>query len=477
MKKLFLFISFVFVQGFAQTLVSTQQLELKKPWDKRQIACVSAVHGSTFYSFASDKQRIYALKYNQALFFRDSLSTTRPSKDVDYIAGTSFDSSGNPFVYWLSENRSKIVSTGFDFASRKSFEYPTSISFEKETFLNAFSAKGKFFLLTVSDEEQKLFLRCFTSGKPELHVLDFSQFELVSQKGKKLKLAEFFEENPLQFIEPETFCPLNIAASAAKLYASSDSLVLSLDHDSRFSQLFLIALGDFSIKEIRNNQPELSIENTTSANSFIVGQSLCQVRFSDKELALSFENSLDGSAEPVVYKTKAEESFSFKSSPLFVQNGDNKSSEIKTTAKFMRRLENSNPGISAYKSPQGILVTCGGVKHTMNTTNVIFGATLGVGIIAAGGGSVNPGDFLDASVLQQIYFESLFDSSFKVDPKDQLPIASDFISEFLGENDDITTYSIGRFGKSEILVYYDSKNKTVVLRKFTDVSSDDFFGN
>ena len=85
----------VFGNSFAQTVLNQFPMELKKSSDYFQI-----LNGENeqkeYFSFITDKQKCTLLKYNSALFFKDSLSVSRPSSDYDFMAGMTFSKAGNP---------------------------------------------------------------------------------------------------------------------------------------------------------------------------------------------------------------------------------------------------------------------------------------------------------------------------------------------------------------------------------------------
>ncbi|MBC8643511.1 hypothetical protein H9W95_03800 [Flavobacterium lindanitolerans] len=121
MKKIFLslFTLCCVNLSFGQTLLASHPLELKKATSYHQI--VNTVNDQNqVFVFASDKEKLKVLKYNNALFFKDSLSVNRPDKNYTAMAGFSFEDNGNPYLYWSSDDYTKIQSHYFDFNNRTS---------------------------------------------------------------------------------------------------------------------------------------------------------------------------------------------------------------------------------------------------------------------------------------------------------------------------------------------------------------------
>ncbi|RZJ73222.1 hypothetical protein [Flavobacterium sp.] len=450
------------------------KLELKKPYDKRQILASASPDGN-FYTFASDKNKAYCLRYNSALFFRDSLSMNVPDSDA-FAAGSSFDS-GGAYLYWQSQNHDKLWVTGFDFQKRQSSKNAYTFSFEKETYLGSFSNDGIFYLLTVFDEEQKLKIRTFHNGNPQEQVVDLSNFEIIDRQDKKLKLFKLFEQSPLQIIAPGSFPSLTQTASATKLFYSKGQILFTFDMSPNFTQVFSISTADFSVTETRFAQPSLTETDASSANSFVIDSLLVQIRVSSSELVLESKKLEKNASVLKQYRVETNQVVDFKNSPLLVQNGNRKPFELSSTKKFLSRLDGSQPAVSAYATPQGILLNCGGVREIPGTGGIILG-TIGLGVAITGNGSFDPDSLYDSKIPQVIYFESLFDANFAHSKKEQNAIAFDFLSTFLSENESIVTYSLSLYNKAQILAYYDSRSKMIILRKFQEESPEDnMFGN
>lgn len=468
MKRLFLFFAIVIsIPGFCQTLLSSKKVELRKPAEKQQVfACADSLN--QFYVFASDKEKVTAFKYNPALFIRDSLSSGRPDGAFTFIAGSSISSDGNPFLYWASDDYSKIASVGYHFSRHSTVENSFRFSYDKETFLSSFSEQGVFYLTTVTDDEQKLNLYSFRNGSPERHSIDLSRFGIKSRTGKEAKLADLFADYPPEKMESKALNPLFSVTAKSKIYADGDALWLTLDHLPNLTQVFRISLSDFTVAEFKIQQPE--IPDATSSNSYLKKNRLYQIRISDSQFALSSRN-LQEPANQRLYQFTENDTIVEKNSPLFVQTADRKPAALKSTKKFLRRLSGCNAGISVYESPQGLLVTSGGIRNVPNTGSIILGATVGVGLVVSGSGGGSAylaDDLFDARSIQQVFFESVFDENFAHIPTEQQSLAVDHLSGFLHENARITSHYLVPFQGYYVFAYYDAKAKSVVLRKFSD---------
>ncbi|MBD3581693.1 hypothetical protein [Flavobacterium selenitireducens] len=466
MKKLLLtFILVLTAHSYGQALVASTPLELKKPWDRRQVLASQNSDG-TFSAFASDKQKVVCLRYNSALFFRDSLRATTPDENA-IMTGASLGDTGASHLYWSSSDFSKVYVSSFDFANRTTSKNVFSFSFENETFIGTYNDDGAFHFLTVDDEKPQLKLRTFRNGNPQEYVFDFAGFDIKDRKGKKLKLVEAFQILGFEFVPKDGFIPLSQASAPIKIYPRNGTVYITLDHDPSVTQIFSISTETRTVKEHKAQQPPLEVVAASRSNSFLLDAVLYQVRISRNEMVVGAKQ-LDSLSKSVKnYGVSTDGNIAFRTSPLLVQNGNKKPFELSSSKKFFSRLEGARPGISAYSNSQGVILNIGGVREIQDTGNIILGATLGVGAIAAGGG-YDFGDMLGQGIVQTIYFESLFDDSFNFTKKDLDPIAVDFLSEFMSQNQSVQNYYLTSFVDAKILTYYDAKQKAVILRKFED---------
>lgn len=467
MKKLLnLFILTSFTIISAQTKLVSHHLELKKPKDSQQI--LNAVNTDTHevYTIASDKENTTILKFNSALFFSDSLSVKRPDKEYTYMAGFSIEKNQNLYVYWASEELSKIVALQYDFNSKSilSTIYYTLPS-QDESIIATFSENKAFYILSHNDKEQKLQLYTFKNGVKKENTFDFESFDFVTEKGKSVKLNTLLQNSPVQLIDSKSFNPLFVCAQKTKLYLTKNKLILTFDQDLKETRLFEIDLASYEMKEKKIVQPELKTKDPRS-NSFIYGNNLYQLKLTDAEMALSVKD-LNSDTLIKNYNASANDSIAFKNSPLYSQTGGQRPRILKNTKKFLDRLSDSDIGISVYNLNNNLFLTVGGTRSVATTGMIALGVAVGVGGIIAGTGADVDG-LIDNSTVQSNYFESLISSDFQILNRQQGPLAVDLISQFMEEHDEISLESTFAYKNFFILSYYDSKTKEFTMRKFVD---------
>lgn len=466
MKKLLfaLFVFASFTASFGQTLLASHPLELKKSKSNHQI--LNAVNSrNQIFIFATDKEKVKALKYSPFLFFSDSLTINRPDKDYEFMAGYGFEDDGNPCLYWASEDFKKMQSVCFNFETKINKIDNFQFEFKDESILNTFSENNSFYILTLPKKEDKLKFYVLSKGEMDEKVLDFSSYKFTDSQGKPKTFNELITEEGLEMIDTKTLNPLFKCVGKSKMYFSKNRMILTFDSNTK-TQVLEINLNNFSISE-KNIPQQATAKNIGKSNSYYFQDKLYMLKTNEEELSIV---AVDLKSQGVIKKYYADtkDTISFRNSPLFSQTGDQQGRTLKNTKKFLQRLDASDVGLSVYKTPNSIMVTAGGVRNVSSAGNMIFGISAGVAMVATGSGG-DVGSLFNAGDLQSTYFEALFDDKFEHQNTPQQGLAVDYISQFLSEND-VTLQSVFAFKGYYILGYYDSKKKEYVMRKFEDVS-------
>jgi len=466
MKKLLftVFVLHLSMAIFGQTLISSHPLQLRNSRNNHQL--LNAVNSKNqVFAFATDKEKLTALKYNQALFFSDSITTNRPDRDYELMVGYSFEDSGNPCLYWASRDFKKMHSISFDFENRTNKTENFQFTFPDESILNTFSENNSFYILTLPKKQDKLKIYVLRNGEMDEKSLDFSTYKFTDENGKVKTFNELINENGLEMIDTKALNPLFKTVGKSKMYVDGSKAVLTFDSNTQ-TQLLQIDLNTFAISQQIIPQSVL-VNQVGKSNSYFHQDKLYQLKTNEEELAITAVDLKSGQLIKKYY-ADTNDTISFRNSPLLSQTGNQSGRALKNTKKFLQRLKLSDVGISVYKTPTDIMLTVGGVRNVASTGNVILGITAGAAMVATGSGS-DFGLLFDDGNLQSTYFEALFDDKFEHQNVAQQGLAVDFLSQFLNEND-VTLQSFFAFKDYYILSYYDSKKKEYVMRKFEDVS-------
>lgn len=466
MKKLLftLFVFASFTAGFSQTILSSHPIKLRNSRNNHQL--LNAVNSKNqVFAFISDKEKLTALKYNQALFFSDCLSVNRPDKEYELIAGFGFEDNGNPNLYWASEDFKKVQSINFDFENRTALTDNFQFDFKDEDIITTFSENNSFYILTLPKKEDKIKIYLLNKGEMNQKTLDFSTYKFTDEKGKAKTFNELVTENGLELIDAKVLNPLFQTVGKAKMYVEANKLVLTFDSSAQ-TQLLEIDLTTFAISQQLVPQPVL-VKQIGKSNSYFHQNKLYQFKTNEEELAITAVDLKSGQLLKKYY-ADANDTISFRNSPLFSQTGGQRGKIMKNTKKFLQRLNLSDIGISVYKTHNDIMLTVGGVRSVNSTGGMLLGISAGVAMVATGTGGDMSGLFDDQN-LQSTYFEALFDDKFEHQNVPQQGLAVDFISQFIAENG-VSLQSVFPYKNYYILGYYDSKKKEYVMRKFEDIS-------
>jgi len=470
MKKILTLIvlsSFTIVTS--QTKLVSHHLDLKKPKASQQLLNVVNPDTEEVYTLASDKESTTVLRFNSALFFSDSLTVKRPDKQYTFMAGFSIENKQSPYVYWASEDFDKILAVQYDFQTKKATEKAYTLPLQDETVLATFSENSSFYILCNNDKAQKLELYVFKNGNREQKTFDFENTNFITAKGKTVKLNSILQDYPIQSIDTKSFNSLLSCTQKTKLYITANKLVLTFDHNPKETQLFEINLDSYGIAEYKIAQPQLKAAATKS-NSFFDKDLLYQLKYNESELALYAKNITTNTVTKSFTVTQ-NDTIAFKTSPLYSQTGEQRPKQLKSTKKFLDKLSTSEPGISVYHLNGNLLLTIGGAKSIATTGMIVLGVAASVGSIMTGTGG-DMSSLLEPSTSQVLYFESFVDNAYQTIKTPQGPLAVDFISEFMEQNDEAYLNNTFVYKDFYILGYYDSESKQYVMRKFADEGLD-----
>lgn len=459
---LFLFFIFFADLTSAQShLFSVKSAEKEKVTD---ILSFTDPNTRTHWSISASKNRSTAYLFNDKVMLRDSLSFDRPETKYDFIAGYSLKSSGNPSVYWASADYSKVYSCYLDMKYRAIARRAFVFDYENESFLTSFSEQGRFMILTAAKDANRLICYDFQDGKPEMKIIDLSSFAFRTARGQELSLSKWFLLYPCEFIESDIVTPLGKTAALSKFYLQGDNLILSAEDGSTATRIFTMNLKDLSVSETKIAQQ--AFEKPAQSNSFIQNQVLYQFKANSDEMYL---RAIDWKSNTTLkeYRATEKDTVSFRNSPFLIQLPD-RITTLRDSKRFLRRTDGRSKAISIYRHRSGNLIaTIGAVSTYRNSTDVILGSALGVGMIASGSYADIDGLFDQEPEYQTIFFEGLFDKDFGHLNYELTPIYTDALSRFLN-TEMPAAYSLSKFGSFFILSYYSEKDQSLVLRKFSD---------
>ncbi len=460
MKKLLL-ISLLLSKSvlIGQTVLNSFPLNLNNPLDEGKILNAEDVKTHDVYVFASDDKKTTILKYNKALFlttqFTDSIKFALNRDLIGYSIGED----KNPLLYWASFNLRNIRIVKYFPEAKTSrslnFDFPDNL----EYIITSFQKDNAFYLLAKERAQQHLLLYKFDNGNCEIKMFDFSSFAFQNGGGKSFSFSTLIRYYPIQKMDLNDFNPLDKAAAINKMYVLDNHIILTLDYNSKKTQVFDLNLETSDVNEKFFNLP-VSKNPAQTANSFYYDKKLFQLAANKEEFLFDIKDFDSGNSIKNFTASK-NDTIRFKNSPFLVQTDNNRPQEIKNTAKFIRNLANLGAGVSVTKNGENNLVTLGGYIEYIDTDYLYSKEEI-----------LNfPGMRTQSKM---VYFDSMLNKNLDfVKNEKPEPLATDNLYYFLNTSKNITLQNTLKLKDFYILSYYDSALRQLVMRKFTDGFTND----
>jgi len=455
MKKLLLFLLLTYKSTLlGQTILTSFPLDLTHSKENNQILTVENIRTHNVFVFATDKKNITILKYNSALFLTDQYSL-QVNQNCKSLIGYSFGEDGNPTLYWSSEGFNTILIVKYYLENKTCEILNFKYSFWDQDVVASFQKNNMFYILSKYKYKQALNVHTFRDKKVEERIFDFSGFKFQNQNTQFLRFNQVIIKNPIEKIEVDDYNPLYKSTKKSKVYMLEDEIILTLDHNSKKTQVFELNLKSHDLNEKTFIQSSLQTPKKIS-NSFYQDGKLYQINASESELLLDIKD-FNTSQTIKSVKVSENETISETNSPLVIQKDNRKPIELKKTKKFLEHLFLLDIGLSVFKKNLNTLIAVAGTPKEEEPYKP----------------SALDYEFFGGNVpyiyhTESVYFESILDSNFEFIHQKEEPHAIDNIFYFLNTNKKITSKSILKFKDFYILGYYDDIAKQYIMRKFTD---------
>jgi len=447
----FLLLSFPF---FCQIKLSDVPFELKKNKDFHQM--VSSLNPKTndIYVFAADKEKLFGARFNNSVFFRDSLSIKRPF-NFRYLIGASYLENNNPVAYFSTEDLSRVIAVEYNFATRTTPIKDLGLNLKEESIYTEFSEKGNFYFITKGKNDNALQIIKLEGNNLTKKQLDFKSFSFEINSVAKPSIGNILDEFGLTKIEKKGFNSFLDGSQKVKYYVDNNKLIITLNHAVSKTSIYEIDLDTFSIGEtvIQNS----SLINVKQSNSLLFENNLVTISSNSSAMEIQFIKYQDKSTVKNYIIDVAK--VSPFTSPFYSVTGNGSPTNIKTVKKFINNILDSDLSISIYNFKGKYVASFGGLQYRGSSNDLFF--ELGAMGNLYGGGSGN-------YTIQNNMVDVVFDSNFKQIEQIKQPLFIDKIAQFTFENKNIKYEYYFSFKNFYILSYYDDSAKQIVLRKFTD---------
>ena len=153
-------------------------------------------------------------------------------------------------------------------------------------------------------------------------------------------------------------------------------------------------------------------------------------------------------------------------SAFLIQTEQYKSETIGSLKRFLRKIENSNLGFSIFPTNDSYIASFGSNKTSASSGGIAFGIGVGIGAaILVGTDFVNVGAF-DNDRTQSVFLDFDLDANFDIISTQNPILATNIISAFIAQNDNIRLYQSFPYRDYFVLSGYNKKLKEIVLYKF-----------
>ena len=491
MRKFIMFFAFLAsANSFSQELAGTFKIKLNK---NRIVVQMVDENQKQIGLLVSDAVASSCYQFDKNLTVTDSLKTIAPDKKYGELLG--FNSKDNKYqVFWGSNKNKEIFSQFFDFKFKTTTSQVLKFDFSKQLIIQKLTLNNKFYIISLVKNTN--FLKIYNiddDGRLEVKTIDATSSTLINSYGEVTSLYAMFEESffpyerefSLQYISDATPNSLTFAAYKRKMYTSPTEIIFSFDNNFQYTQLFKINLADFTISRKLYPQPidgfppsketydssNYDPRPDINSNSFLVNQTLFQIRLCPELVQVTIKD-LEGQ-ELKSFKAKPDTAIDFKNSEIIQENGSlGKVRILESSNQFIRKLYNSNPGISCYFDNGSYFATIGSVSEVQQDGSAaIMGGMFGVaGILIAAAITANSSveNYNSYQNRKIVYVNSLFDANFNHIAGKSKPLAFDRLRKYAFDNKLNSDLTIFKFNSKLFLGSYDKKQLTYSFIRFDE---------
>lgn len=472
------------ILSFSQEIVNSTPVALKKNKSVFQIVNDSTKETTIF---VSDKENVKAIRLNSGMQIIDSLSTERLNPKL-YVGMVGYnENKSNINLFWTSSNHKDIFIQQFNFEKLKSENKTYTLPLKDEKFIQNFSQNGKFYIMTIIKNSDKLKLYVFdTDGKLEERIIDLAGLRFFNSEYQKTTIYKELEETyyatelsfSLQKITPEIPTSLVESSKRRKCYSKGNNIIITFDSNMEFTQIITIDLDKFKASEKFIKKPYINytVRTELNSNSFLIDNHLYQIKSSSSQLILTVKDLEDKLIKSYEASDK-NPIIDFKNSNYIQENGGTSKTRIlETSSQFIRKTNSSNSGISCYKLNDNYLVTIGSVSQEQQQVGAgaIVGSMFGIAGVIAGSlidsAISNPTmeSFNSYANRKVVYINGLFDKDANHIKGEIAPLAFDKIRIFFDKNTDVSSQTLYKLDNIYYFGYLDNTTKEYTIRKFKD---------
>lgn len=380
------------------------------------------------------------------------LKTDRLQKNFKSFVGYSIDND----VYSIVFTDNKIKRFGilsFNFKTKTLNQDELVVDFEKEKYIKSLTHNDTFYIITASKKSEKVHFYSLSNDKTfKKKTIPFDHFVFANDQNYKkypvdlFRSVGWFGSGSIVRIDSNSPNSIENTSSKNKLYQTKNELIFTTDVLKGETRIIKVDMNDFSVTSSSFEKPvifptEPGFPVSYKHNSFIHNGILYQLSINSKEMKF-VAIGLDSKTKLKEINLKKEDSITFKNGPIIQEGGSSFQSarirKLEKTSKFLRKVGNSDVGITAYKKSDTLQLTIGGYIVVQSS-----GAPILVGGGGAIGGAISGAAFALSSAFnptfgaygaysstKSTYIDCKFDKDFKHIEGDRLENAFDKIKIF-----------------------------------------------
>lgn len=317
------------------------------------------------------KRKIHGYLFDDNFNKIDSLTIGKRPRKYKETIGSSISLNNDYRIFLMNNNKRKFAVINFSFKDKKPTisELDLKFKFGKEVFIQSINLDNKFYLLTKEPYSSIINIYSFDEyANYKKHIIDLSEYEFLSKKGVRefdyfLPSHSSFDSTTakLHKFDENSINSLDQTSNYTKMYIQNNHLVFTLDDNNEFTQIIDINLTDYhhSFKKIN----KIDGFKAKNSNSYLFKNKIFQVASTSKEMYFIIRDFNTGDILKQ-YSIKNDEPISFKNTDIIQYGGAYANKRVlKNTKQYLRKVANSNIGVTVDEIDEKYYITIGGFKE------------------------------------------------------------------------------------------------------------------
>ncbi|MGB3590741.1 MAG: hypothetical protein WBA16_03565 [Nonlabens sp.] len=390
-------------------------------------------------------------------------------------------------LIFANSRKSKFAQLKYDPINGRVALEKSAFELKKETYLHGLTYNRKFYILSLNLQRQLVLHEIekgaendqtvFPTQDYEYHPYSSSNSQFI-HKALKTKSQRSIGYTTLQVLEEDLPNSIEQVSTSSKLLVKGGSLILSIDLDRKRTDVFTISLEDktMSIKSYDHAVDGLNEDGTFKSNSYLHEGLLYQVAVSSERMLFKVTDAETSEKLKMLTVNKQDSIIPFANTPITQLGGAYANyRELDKPKQLLRKMKNSNPGISVHRVNNELEVTIGGTKEAENAGLFIAGVVMGAatGVMLGGNNNMDFGYYSNPYFMsynagvnsKSVYIISLFDGNLQHLDVEVVDNIWDKIDLY---TDNIKPFQVDIFNHRDTIYYsyYNRKTDEYILVRF-----------